>query len=333
MKNIFLHIGMGKTGTTTLQYGLKYNYDLLLKFGWLYPKTGRNFQENSVHHNVAFDITNDPRFIPNEGGLTEIIKEIINSPAKNIILSSEVFNQDSIKILDQRLSGIGDVKIIVYLRRQVLMFPSLWAELVKTCEIKESFEEWFTQDGHRHGYYYEYLQKWAVVFGKENMIIKPLEQNQMNGHILEDFLKSCAFTYLDDLYIPKNKNRSLGIKTLGAMRFFTNKFGVAVPPLGNHFSYRISMIIEDYSRKMDWNAKKPNVMSAELAREIEQRYAENNKNCATEFLDQEELFLDNLSFNDFKQSVPNSDNFTSDEVFDLMAYVLDRFHKNSPGMP
>jgi hypothetical protein len=329
-KKIFLHIGMGKTGTTTLQYGLKNNYQHLLNHGWLYPTAGRYQQEGSVHHNVAFEIRKDPRFHPPAGGLKSLVAEISKTPAENIIISSEVFNQETIEPLNNALSQFGPIKVVVYLRRQVYSFQSLWAQMVKTCETAASFEEW-AQSREGRGNYFNYLEVWAKTFGKENIIVRPLESSQLKGNILEDFLLSCGFSPLEGLVLPKNRNISPGIKTLEAIRYFTKIFGVATPPLGEHYSYHISRMIINYSNKTDWNDQSPRLVSKELARKIEAEYDEINSNVAKHYLNQEKLFLEET---DFRRHQPfDFSEFTSDEVFDLMAYVLKRIELNPSRIP
>lgn len=329
-KYIFLHIGMGKTGTTTLQYGLRDNYSYLLKHGWLYPKAGRHYQEHSVHHNVAFGLRNDPRFLPAKGGINELVKEIERSRKQQVVISSEVFTKETAIPLHEALSSIGLVKIVIYLRRQIYAFQSLWSQEVKTCATDKPFEAW-ARSRYANGNYFGYINEWAKIFGRENIIIRPLEAGQMHGHILEDFLSACGFKSVKGLTLPTNKNVSPGIKTLEAIRFYTRQFGLATPPLGEHYSYQIAQMIIKYADRMGWNNVPPRIMSKELGDEIEKKYEESNNNVAKIYLKQEKLFLEQPKYSEIE--LLKLDDFSAKEVFRISAYLLKRIEENPRRVP
>ena len=51
MKNVFIHIGLGKTGTSSIQKLLIENCELLSTQGILVPKTGMKY--GKAHHDLA----------------------------------------------------------------------------------------------------------------------------------------------------------------------------------------------------------------------------------------------------------------------------------------
>jgi len=126
MRTCFIHIGIHKTGTTSIQFALAARDKELRTKGYHYPTTGRQ-KLPAGHHTIATALWPSPYTWAEEGVFDELFKEINNSNC-NIILSSELF-QSSV-----------DVVIIIYLRNQVDYIASLYLELLKHA-IPDTFEE------------------------------------------------------------------------------------------------------------------------------------------------------------------------------------------------
>src|SRR5690554_1086866 len=90
MKKLIVHIGTHKTASTFIQKGLSENYEKLLGYGCLYPKSGRIGQGS--HHNLQFEITGDKRFKSERGGWEELRAEIRSSRCDTVLLSCEAFS-------------------------------------------------------------------------------------------------------------------------------------------------------------------------------------------------------------------------------------------------
>lgn len=133
---LYLHIGTHKTGTTALQVLLAENYDKLLVQNILFPKSGRPWQRGG-QHNIAWQLSNDSRFRSEFGTLKTLCDEIKNTPADNIIISSEDFEclyvkPRSLQIFKKHLDDIGcQVNIVIFLRERVSYSESLYKELLK----------------------------------------------------------------------------------------------------------------------------------------------------------------------------------------------------------
>lgn len=84
MKTIYLHIGIGKTGTSAIQQGLYNNRKKLYEAGFYFPVTG--LAENNVGHHRLADFQADE---PSRAVLQlydELKKEIIGSCCNNVII-------------------------------------------------------------------------------------------------------------------------------------------------------------------------------------------------------------------------------------------------------
>lgn len=87
-KQIFLHIGYHKTASTTIQFLLNQNREILKSYGYLYPSTGLFVYG---HHNIAWEILQSDLFSKDAGNLDRLLEEIHTSNTEKVILSSEDF--------------------------------------------------------------------------------------------------------------------------------------------------------------------------------------------------------------------------------------------------
>lgn len=114
MKNLYLHIGTNKTGTSAIQKALSTINDLLIENNCIYPLSFRDSEFSTAHHDLAVllktkTFTHDSAKILRE--------EIINSSCENTIISSESFhNINDVQLLFPLLSLFENTYIILYVR-------------------------------------------------------------------------------------------------------------------------------------------------------------------------------------------------------------------------
>ncbi len=108
-------------------------------------------------------------------------------------MSSRLLNESHIEALKLLFPSRCTIKIIVYLRRQDELYLGTQAEAIKSGQNNLKFVDPFLRaDSKPYGRrYYDYnlmLSRWAKVFGKSNIIVRPNEHSQLlEGDILEDF--------------------------------------------------------------------------------------------------------------------------------------------------
>lgn len=92
-KKLVVHIGLHKTGTTSVQNFFSESRDSISASGLYYPTTGCA-QHEGAHHNIYRNYTRNSdekaRFKPNLGGEEQLLEEI-KSTDKDVLLSSEGF--------------------------------------------------------------------------------------------------------------------------------------------------------------------------------------------------------------------------------------------------
>ncbi|MBN1121879.1 MAG: hypothetical protein JXJ17_12425 [Anaerolineae bacterium] len=206
-KNLILHIGSPKTGTTALQYTLFDNRERLAQQGICYP-AGINLSLGKAHHPFYFAISGkwwDPNFyyeiteerIPpsqykGKYESTDFIRDL-RYAAKDmdrIILSSEGF----FELDDQGVSELSevlkdyDVEIVIYLRRQDKYLEALYRHFVfdAGARFTESIEDYS-----KHVPNIDYLAKiecWKTHFKTSPLHVIPYERDTLiEQDIVADF--------------------------------------------------------------------------------------------------------------------------------------------------
>ena len=131
-RRLWLHAGLHKTGTTSLQSFLAQNRDLLARHGVLYVRAGTNQYLNG-NHNVAWEITGDHRFELDTGTLMEAAQEIDDFDG-DAIMSSEDFESLLHRpkafnpLFRHKLLAGHQITVVVYVRNQAEYLASLFLE-------------------------------------------------------------------------------------------------------------------------------------------------------------------------------------------------------------
>lgn len=131
--HIWIHCGLHKTGSTSIQKSLIEQQANLIKEGVIYPKSGLVLD---AHHNLAWEICNDSRFSPSHGTISNLKDEICNSHC-DVVISSEDF-ESALKnpnLMSELIRNFCEINyephIIIYLRKQDEYLISLYLELSK----------------------------------------------------------------------------------------------------------------------------------------------------------------------------------------------------------
>jgi hypothetical protein len=135
-KNLYLHIGLHKTGTTTIQKNLWNARSELLEKGYYIPSTGRPLQDLAAHHNIPAQLGLNGIYNSAIGDIDNIITEICESDKRNYILSSENFSaifmsEANVVTFAQYIKPLfNEIKILLYLRNPKESAESLYSEIL-----------------------------------------------------------------------------------------------------------------------------------------------------------------------------------------------------------
>lgn len=267
MKKIYLHIGTGKTGTSTIQNALHaHRKELREKYSVDYADVSitsiEHFGETIVAHYPLVEVIKSR----NERALRKVLDYINKSNCRSIVFSCESLyhnlNRNDIEWLDNGLLG-NEVFVICYVRRQDLYIESAYRQQVKVGEFKMRFEDFVKRHTQSrflnevHANYYRMIGVWASIFGKKNVTVRPFDKKIFrNGSLLDDFSHILG---VDDTFLSKNMknetNQTLPSELINIIRL-CNSYQVVprdeqqgfVQFLRSSFEFRDGVLLEQEER-------------------------------------------------------------------------------------
>jgi hypothetical protein len=331
MKKLFLHIGTAKTGTTSLQFFFHNNRKHLAELGYLYPS------QKPMHHNLAFILLGDSKADYQNDTWENILDEIDLSPLNNVLVSSEFFseinNLDAIERITANFARY-QTKIIIYLKRQDKKLESGFNQLMKTGVYAGSVDFFLKHSGKPN--YLKILDHWSQAFGRENIIVRPLEKQQIPD-IYHDFLKNIDITNFDGFTSTENRNIKPNIAQISAINFMNQKIAVklGLKQQGfHHFSRQTKdLAFKNYPRSFlkytqHWQAEEQyNLIPYETAVKVLEECQEQNVLIAKQYLNREDgcLFYEPLEKYD---TLPlKIENLNKKQLIDLCSYILKKQFK------
>ena len=279
MTTLYIHIGVHKTGTTTIQNVLTRNADVLLANGVHAPDRllyeGRD-REVKRHHELAWTIMR-PRQRPRKTAEADTVYRAYNaaiaaSPHRAVVLSSEAFSKLGERQVAEFRSRLYrcDTKIVVYVRNQVD-----WVESFANQSIK-SRGEWdvdkLVKEITPQADFYRKIMIWADQFGKENIIVRVYENTP---NIVEDFMDVLEVGKDVALAIENVRtNPSLSAQTLEFKRLMNAR---------NGHDRALQNALKRIQKAENWTSR-ANILSRRHTEEIIASAVEGNDKLWREFL-------------------------------------------------
>lgn len=201
-KELYLHIGTHKTGTSALQQFFAANRKRLGRQGIIYPYDRGGGGGEAGHFRLWWSLQavrgkGDDRY-PADLGSSEQEWQAVLSQSGNgrLLISAEgLWNckpEDIAKI--KTMTADFPVTIVVYLRRQDLLAASVYNQLAKTRG--QAMTDYKPSQYALN--YADMLQRWSAAFGKEKVLVRPYERGQFyKNSIFADFMH-----HVFDLEVP-----------------------------------------------------------------------------------------------------------------------------------
>ncbi|MBN2809611.1 MAG: hypothetical protein JXR80_08995 [Deltaproteobacteria bacterium] len=300
-KELFIHVGASKTGTTGIQEFLFLNEKKLKRVGLTVPKIGRfdKIENGIVHHPLAGwlggDIFVDPMPLWIRVSQLPFSRVLVSSEA----LSWKTFSEDAEQFFTEikKLFFDWDVKIIFYIRRQDQWIQSTYVEFVKSGKLfnGEKLDKEFCDKYSRSLAQSVFL--FSKVFGDENLIVRPYERAQLKGgSIYEDFFEIFNIDIDSSYKFPRpNVNNRLSSGALEFKRIFNSICNT------REDTFWVRKALSKFSEKFYENCCSSflpiNFISPEIANRIVQLNEEDYEKIARTYLNRKEgkLFLESLS--------------------------------------
>ncbi len=323
-KTCILHIGAPKTGSTALEKFLANNAQILSKNGWKYPTINiRGFG----HHDLAYLVSSGyPDWAtPQTKTLDELQQDLAEAvkDKEKIILSSEIFYlQPNPEGVAEILSRLGcqthNVKIVVYVRRQDDIHISWYNQAIKaqgyTGSIKDSIKE-----THATWDYLHQLTQWSDVFGKENILVRPYQAEDMiSDDICVDFASLVGFP-VNKLDFPQEHSNTRINKDILEYQRLIN--GLPLSAEEKRRFHKQLMDLTQYSSELELFDDTP-LLSIMEREEILNEYENSNRKVAQTFLNRDELFNNELPSIE-EQSVSES-GLTVEKLVCIFSWIMAR---------
>jgi hypothetical protein len=325
MKQVFLHIGTHKTGTTSLQFFLHKNRKHLIKLGYLYPT------QSQAHQNLAFTLMDDPRANYQKDTWEEVINEIESKNTNKIIISSEAFlesgKQEFIEQVAAKLEKY-QTKIIIYLKRQDKKIESNYNQNLKTGVFIGSPEQYVEKTGMPN--YLRIINNWNQCFGKENIIVRPLEKQQI-PNIYTDFLKTVGIDSIEGFQRSEDLNIKPNLAQIIALSFINQKMATRLG-FTEYGLHRLDLksdrlFLEKYPQSFlnytnHWQSKpKYNLISYPTAKLILEKSEKQDTRIAKQFLNRPDgkLFYEPLE--PYEHDPLDFNNLSKEQLMDLCSYM------------
>lgn len=211
LKETILHIGLEKTGTTSIQYLLSQNRELLLKSGCLVSASSNS--GNNYHLAIASYAKFRNDGLTKQLGiksqqeldafrakkLKALQNEILETKPQKVILTSEHFQSrllgpQDIQLLKTSLESIGlkNFKVLLYLRDPLKIVMSHHGMAIKKgVHVTDDF---YRPEHPRISHIIDHqktLQNWQAVFGRDAMDVRIYPEGRGGDVLLNDFLQAC----------------------------------------------------------------------------------------------------------------------------------------------
>ena len=201
---LFIHIGMPKTGTSSIQKFMASNNDILKKYGWNYPDAEDHFdnegmRESDRYKNAGFVPYIKANILQEEKGQEAFDlfdKKVRESLKKyDTVLSDEgIWIDNGLEYLEYISRKYQDMHLIVYLRRQDFEMESWYNENVRgNRRYSEDFSEWYKQqmllerEGALFYKYYDKLMEFEKFVTRKNIVVRSYKEDK-NFDLYKDFL-------------------------------------------------------------------------------------------------------------------------------------------------
>lgn len=219
MPKLYLHVGLPKTATSTIQNFLAHNDANLADLGWLYPKTARQYV---AHHPLGNYFRPDPLDwlwnLDQTQVKIDLLAEIAATGCDNIIMSTEALATASMIYDIKDYFSDFEVFVVFFLRRQDTWLESAYQEELKNGPDK--FNRQFYLETREHWFdYHNRLSTWAQVFGQDHVLVATFDKENSQKAIEHQFLNVIRAPESNTFELVKSQNTSMNRDCLA---FFMN---------------------------------------------------------------------------------------------------------------
>ena len=303
-KTLYLHIGTHKTGTTSIQMALHTHSEELFSRGIYYPPLNNFFN----HHDLPVYLQSADGEQKIKNWFDGIVSTVNTQPVNSVIVSSEAFyvyrliqlisnnafypyvviTKESYKEklikLRSLIPELFDVKVVIYLRRQDHFLESAYYQMVKGHGAYSGSTDDALEGLSVYLDYNFLLGLWSEVFGRDNIIVRVYEKQQIPDGSVKDFLQ--LINLPPALVEPiasatHDYNRRLSREILEYKLILNRIIEKEDPKRKDQLPY---LFLERLSARPEFSQQEADLLSEEQKQNILSRYAEGNAAIARDYL-------------------------------------------------
>ena len=232
--DLVVHIGSGKTGTSSIQQLLRRNRDVFARHGTLVPRSPGDGRHIQLGLYIKPDSALTGRLSWRQSGFASPAEfrtdfrrrfstEIDESGLSRVLLSDEGVYASSEQAMEG-LRGLADdfarsLRLVVYLRRQDDHLCSRYQQSVKTGCV-ERLTDWVADD---QDWLYDYaarLHRFDRVVEPTDLVVRPFEPGRfVGGSLFQDFLDAVGVDIRpEELVQVPDRNQSLDAESVEFLR-------------------------------------------------------------------------------------------------------------------
>lgn len=202
MPAIIIHIGLHKTGTTSIQKSLSSSRNYLWDNGIFYPATGKFDAQHGLASSILADRADA---CLDRSSFGRQMREFANAGASTIVISSEMFSEGiDYRALDILDAIFAEVRIVMYVRCPDYLLESAYAQQVlQNGEIRKinDYKPYFID-------FWGHVKKFDSDSSNRNLVVR--EYN--GGDVVPDF-----WSYILNLPYPKIEgiHENLSVSAVG----------------------------------------------------------------------------------------------------------------------
>jgi len=209
MRKLYLHIGIEKTGTTSIQQFLDQNRVVLSDNGYHVLECGGKKNQRAIPSYCMLESEFDDFFLDRKidtkekkeefrKGLYEALnKEMasLDGSIHSVIVTSEHFHSrlreiSAVKKFKELIDGhFSDIEIICYIREQSALALSSYSTSIKSGSFVD-FESYLRKCSPDNTYYNfeKLLDRWSTVFSSDSLNVRIFSKDEFfNNNLIDDF--------------------------------------------------------------------------------------------------------------------------------------------------
>ncbi|MCF7221308.1 hypothetical protein [Marilutibacter chinensis] len=275
------HIGLHKTGTTSLQLAMAANRELLGKSGVLYPVAGHI--DSGGHLNLVWEQVSQWKFKPHFGGLSAFVHEVRNTDCDTVILSAEslsgYYNRtEPVELVKKLCDDLGTrATIVSTIRPQHTLLDSLYAQNASTGYTDLDFRSYVTKTLTQRSLELEVLLgRWYESF--DDVRLLDVDGNREKP-LIARFLEMCDIEMPAGMNVLGRANERATIHTVEYGRYAARVLaGLEVTPAVRH---QIISMVAKLTRARYPGDPKFSGLDREMAEFLHMHFSERNAQFAT----------------------------------------------------